>query len=212
MATEVLIIGAGGHGKVVLDLVRAAGQYKVAGFLDADPALAGTPVANVQVLGQINLLPKLGQQKLKYAIVAIGDNRSRLSYIQTLRDHDFALVTAVHPAAHVSPTARLGQGVVVCPQAVVGTEAQVGDGAIINTAAVVDHECVVAAGVHLAPGALLAGRVKVETSAFVGLGSRVIQCLTVGEWSTVGAGATVIRDVPPSTTVIGTPAKPLVKR
>jgi UDP-perosamine 4-acetyltransferase len=208
----VLIIGAGGHGKVVLDVLRAAGQYKVAGFVDADPALAGTAVSGVQVLGQINLLPKLRQQKLKFAIVAIGDNRSRLSYMQTLRDHEFSLVSAVHPTAHVSPTAKVGQGVVVCPQAVVGTEAQIGDGVIVNTAAVVDHECIVGAGVHLAPGALLAGRVKVETGVFVGLGARVIQCLTVGEWSTVGAGATVIRDVPASATVVGTPAHTLVKR
>jgi UDP-perosamine 4-acetyltransferase len=212
MPTEVLIIGAGGHGKVVLDILRATPAYKPVAFLDADPALAGTTLAGLPVLGQVNLLPKLRQQqKLKHAIVAIGDNRSRQSYIKNLRDHDFTLVSALHPAAHISPTARLGQGVVVCPTAVVGTEAQVADGVIVNTGAIVDHECLVEDCVHLAPGSLLAGRVRVQQGAFVGLGAKVIQCLTVGPWSTVGAGATVIRDVPPGVTVVGTPARPLQK-
>jgi UDP-perosamine 4-acetyltransferase len=209
---DVLIIGAGGHGKVVLDVLRASATHKPIGFLDADPALANHTVSGLPVLGQINLLPKLRQQKLKYAVVAIGDNRSRQSYIRTLRDHGFELANAVHPAAHVSPTAELGQGVVVCPAAVVGTEASIADGVIVNTGAVVDHECVVGECVHLAPGVLLAGRVSVGTGAFVGLGSRIIQCLNVGEWSMIGAGTTVIRDVPPNVTVVGTPAKVLSPR
>ena len=209
---DVVIIGAGGHGKVVLDVLRAAGVHRPIGFLDADPAVANTAVAGLPVLGQINLLPKLRQQKIRHAIVAIGDNRSRQSYIKSLREHGFELASAVHPTAHVSPTAKVGQGAVVCPTAVVGTEAAIADGVIVNTGAIVDHECVVGECVHLAPGVLLAGRVSVGTGAFVGLGSRVIQCLTVGEWATIGAGATVIRDVPAGVTVVGTPAKVLPPR
>lgn len=212
MSIEVLIIGAGGHGKVVLDILRASAAYKPVAFLDADPALANTSISNLPVLGQINLLPKLRQQqKLKHAIVAIGDNRSRQSYIKNLRDHDFTLINALHPTAHVSPSAKLGSGIVVCPTAVVGTEASLADGVIVNTGAIVDHECIIEECVHLAPGSLLAGRVRVEQGAFVGLGAKVIQCLTVGQWSTLGAGATIIRDVPPNTTVIGTPARTLQK-
>lgn len=207
MANELVIIGAGGHGKVVLDILRAMGGWKVAGFLDADPALAGTVVQGVTVLGQINLLPKMKQQKVRQAIVAIGDNRSRQSYIKALREHEFVLINAVHPTAYVSPTAKLGEGVVVCAGAVVGTEAQVGDGAIVNTSAVVDHECAVGECVHLAPGVLLAGRVRVDTGAFLGIGARVIPCLTIGEWAVVGAGATVIRDVAGNVTVVGVPAR-----
>jgi UDP-perosamine 4-acetyltransferase len=206
---QLLIIGAGGHGKVVLDIVRAAGQYEAVAFLDADPVLAGSEVGGVRVVGAINLLPKLRQQqpKLRHAIVAIGDNRARLQYAGLLRAHGFTLASAVHPTAFVSPTARLGANVVVAPLAAVVTEAAIADSVIINTAAVVDHECVVAEGVHVGPGARLAGRVRVETGAFVGLGANVIQCLTVGRYAMVGAGAVVTRDVPDFATVVGVPAR-----
>jgi UDP-perosamine 4-acetyltransferase len=165
----------------------------------------------VKVLGQVNLLPKVRQQKIRHAIVAIGDNRSRQSYLKALRDHDFTLINAIHPMAYVSAAATVGLGVVVCAGGVIGAEARIADGVIVNTSAVVDHECVVGECVHLAPGALLAGRVRVEMGAFVGLGARVIQCLSVGEWAMVGAGATVIRDVAANVTVVGTPARVMVK-
>jgi sugar O-acyltransferase (sialic acid O-acetyltransferase NeuD family) len=204
---ELVIIGAGGHGKVVLDILRAAGQHEPVAFLDADPALAGTEVFGVPVLGAINLLPKLRQQKVRHAIVAIGDNRARLQYAGLLRGQGFELASAVHPTAFVSPTAKLGVNVVVAPQAAVITDTRIGDSAIINTGAAVDHECDVAEGVHIGPGARLAGRVRVGAGAFVGLGASVIQCLTIGQYAMVGAGAVVTADVPDFATVVGVPAR-----
>jgi len=199
---QLVIIGAGGHGKVVLDIVRAAGLHEPVAFLDADPAMAATEVGGVPVIGATNLLPKLRQQKVRHAIVAIGDNRARLQYAGLLRGQGFELVNAVHPAAFVSPTARLGSNVVIAPLAAVITDARVGDSAIVNTSAVVDHECEVAEGAHVGPGAKLAGRVRVEAGAFVGIGATVIQCLTVGRYAMVGAGAVVTVDVPAFATVV----------
>ena len=204
---QLVIIGAGGHGKVVLDILRAAGRYEAVGFVDADPALAGREVNGLPVLGSANMLPKLGQQKIRRAIVAIGDNRARLQYAQLLRGQGFELVNAVHPSAFVSPTARLGVNVVVAPLAAVITDATVGDSAIINTGASVDHEGEVAEGAHVGPGARLAGRVRVGVGAFVGIGATVIQCLSVGRYAMVGAGAVVIADVPEYATVVGVPAR-----
>ena len=205
---DVLLLGAGGHGKVVLDILRAGGKYKPVGFLDADPSLAGTSVGGVPVLGPVNLLTKLhNQQKLKAAIVSIGDNRARRSYAALLREHGYELINAIHPAATISPTARVGKNVVVAAGAVISADAQVGDSTIINTSAVVDHECRVGEAVHVCPGALLAGRVKVGSGAFIGLGAKVIQCLTIGENAIVGAGAVVIEDVRAHTTVVGVPAR-----
>ena len=202
-----VIVGAGGHGKVVLEVVRAAGRYEPVGFVDADPSLTESYVAGLPVLGSINVVPGLRRQGVRRAIVAIGDNRTRLHYAEMLREQGVELVNAVHPAAFVSPTARLGRNVVIAPMAAVATEARVGDSAIINTSAVVDHECDVGEGAHVCTGAALAGRVRVGRGAFVGAGARVIQCRSVGEFAVVGAGAVVIRDVPECTTAVGVPAK-----
>jgi UDP-perosamine 4-acetyltransferase len=206
---DTLIVGAGGHGKVVLDILRAGGTYKPVGFVDADPSRAGTTVGGLPVFGPINLLPKLRQQHrhLKHAIVAIGDNRARTSTAPRLVEAGLTLINAIHPTAVVSASATLGRNVVVAAQAVVCAEAIVADSVIVNTAAVVEHECEVGEAAHVAPTAALAGRVRVGRGAFVGLGAKVIQCLSVGEFATVGAGAVVIADVPARATVVGVPAR-----
>ena len=205
---QVLIIGAGGHGRVVLDIIRAEGRHEPIGFIDAAPALSGTKVSGLPVFGRANLLPKLRQQnKVRHAIVAIGDNRVRPRYAATLREHGFELVNAIHPRATVSPTASLGKNVVIAANAVVCTEARVADSVILNTACVVDHECDIGEGAHVCPGAHLGGRARVGAGAWIGLGANVIQCLSVGQYSVVGAGAAVIRDVPEFATVVGVPAR-----
>ena len=203
---DVLIIGAGGHGKVVLDILRRAGEHTPVGFLDADPTLAGREISGVPVLGSIHLLGKL-KSKAAGAIIAIGDNRTRLSYAQKMQSSGWTLVRAIHPSAVVAASAQVGINVVVAAGAVIGVDSTVTDSAIINTCAVVDHECTIGSAAHICPGALLAGRVTVGEGAFVGLGSRVIQCLAIGAWSTVGAGAVCTREVPAGATVVGVPAR-----
>ncbi|MCC7350071.1 MAG: acetyltransferase [Phycisphaerales bacterium] len=202
-----VIIGAGGHGRVVLDILRAAGQCQPIGFLDSDPSLAGTQIMGLDVLGDVSVLPTLRRQNISHAIVAVGDNRTRLAMAQLLSDQGFELINAIHPLSHVCPDVRVGCNVVVAAGAIVCTQATLGDSAIINTGAIVDHECQIGQGAHIAPGAILAGRVMVQQGAFVGLGARIIQCLTVGPFATVGAGAVVLKDVPNDSTVVGVPAR-----
>jgi sugar O-acyltransferase (sialic acid O-acetyltransferase NeuD family) len=206
---DVVIIGAGGHGKVVLDVLLAGGKYRAAGFVDNNPSLLDSYVCGLPVLGPINALPRLRRQRIRHAIIAIGDNRQRLAQRPFVDAEDFTLVTAVHPAAYVSPRATLGRGVVIAPGARVVVDANVRDLAVVNTSAVVEHECDVGEGAHVCPGAILAGRVRVGRGAFIGVGAQVIQCRTVGDFATVGAGAAVIDDVPDDATVVGVPARPV---
>jgi UDP-perosamine 4-acetyltransferase len=204
---EVVIVGAGGHGKVVLDILRAAGMHQPIGFVDANPTISGQRVGGLPIIGPINSLLKIRQQKVRGAIVAIGDNRARMRYAALLAEQGFELINAIHPTASISATATLGVNVVVAPLAAVCTDAKVGDSVIINTAAVVDHECEIAAGAHICPGVHLAGRVRVGIGAFVGIGSNVVQCLSIGDHAIIGAGAAVTKDVPARATALGVPAQ-----
>lgn len=204
---DTLIIGAGGHGKVVLDALQCEGKHRVVGFLDADESLHGTTVAGVPVIGGINQLLKLKQQKVRGAIIAIGDNRVRRQYAREALEASLELVSAIHPSATVARSATIGRNVLIAARSVVCPDVRIGDSVIVNTAAVVDHECVVGEAVHIAPGALLAGRVRIEESAFIGMGACVLQCLSVGARSIVGAGAVVRTDLPADVTAVGVPAR-----
>lgn len=203
---DVMIIGAGGHGKVVLDILRATGaKVRPVAFLDADTSLVGSSVCDVPVLGTIHHASKI--KKVRAAIVAIGDNRARYSYSQYLRDEGIELINAIHPRATISASAKLGVNVVVAAGAAICADATVGDSVICNTSCVIDHECEIGEAAHICPAVALGGRVRVGASAFIGIGAKVIQCMTIGEHATIGAGAVVIEDVPPGATAVGIPAR-----
>ncbi|MDP9172789.1 MAG: acetyltransferase [Planctomycetota bacterium] len=204
---DVVLVGAGGHGRVVLDILRSAGVHNPIGFIDADPELSGQSVGGLPVMGQINLLPKLRTQKVRGAIISIGDNQARRSYAEKLLEYGFELLNAIHPSSQISSTVRIGRNVVVAAGAVISTDVVIGDSVIVNTAAVIDHECQIGQAAHICPGAILAGRIRVGAETFVGLGSNIIQCLHIGSKALIGAGAVVIRDVPDGATVVGVPAR-----
>ena len=204
---DIVIVGAGGHGKVVLEIVRAQHQHRVVGFLDADTSLIGSEVLGVRVIGGVNQIARLRQQKIRGAIVAIGDNRVRQSYAALLSEHGLELPPAVHPAATVSPSATIGRNTVVAVGATLCASTIIGDSVICNTGCVIDHESQVEESAHICPGALLAGRVRVAVGAFVGLGAKVLPCISVGRYAIVGAGAVVLDDVPDEATVVGVPAR-----
>ncbi len=207
-----IIVGAGGHGRVVLDIFRQAYNADPIGFVDGDSNLRGRRIDGLEVLGDAAETGILTAREVDSAIVAIGDNATRNMYMQALRAQGIRLINAVHPRASVADTARLGQNVVIAAGAVVCAHCRIDDSCIINTASIIDHESLIGRATHVCPGARLAGRVVVEDFAFVGIGATIVQCLTIGRGSVVGAGAVVLRDVPAFTTVVGVPARPIRER
>lgn len=203
-----VILGAGGHGRVVLDILQSARRVNVVGFVDSDASLTGRRIDGVPVLGRPDDLCGLRQTGVATsAIVAIGDNGARRAIARQVDELGFELINAVHPSANIARNASLGRNVVVAAGALVCAHCQIGDSVILNTGCIVDHESMIGTATHICPGARLAGRVTVESGAFVGIGSTVIQSIRVGYEARVGAGAVVIQDVAPMATVVGVPAR-----
>jgi UDP-perosamine 4-acetyltransferase len=211
-----LIWGGGGHGKVVADIIRAAG-YTVVGYADRDPAKLGKivePGGASVVISEADLLALLARsgnlsdiEGATAIALGIGDNVSRITSLQNASD--VSISTLVHPSAVVSASSVLGRGTVVFPLAVINAAAKVGEAVIVNSGAIIEHDCVVGDGAHIAPGSVLTGGVRVGARSTVGAGSTVLPGVQIGSDSTVGAGAVVTRDVPDHSIVAGNPAKPL---
>jgi UDP-perosamine 4-acetyltransferase len=158
-------------------------------------------------LGGDEALHELRGAGVELAFVAVGDNARRAALGSAVQALGFQLATIIASTAHVSPYASVGAGAAVLHGAHVGPRSRVGTGAIINTAASIDHDCTIGDYAHLAPGTHLAGGVGVGSGVFAGVGVSVIPDVEVGEWAVLGAGAVVINDIPPATTVVGAPAR-----
>lgn len=200
------VIGSSGHAKVVIDTIRAAGQFEVVGVLDDQPDQRGKRVLGVQVHSDasIDSMRRLGVEN---AIIAVGSNRIRADISQRLYDK-FNWATIIHPTAYLAEGVEIGQGTIVMAGAIIQPDSIIGSHVIINTGASIDHDGVVGDFVHVAPGVRLAGNVRVETGALLGIGCCALPGRTVGAWSTIGAGAVVARNVPPRITAFGVPAIP----
>jgi sugar O-acyltransferase (sialic acid O-acetyltransferase NeuD family) len=226
--SRLLVLGAGGHGRMVADVARSAG-FEVVGYADLEYSNSGRPVddyGKAVIIEQTELLRRVARRDVMPAdadslVLAIGQNTARHRLLCSIRrcfpgdwpacvsdsiQPRFLLPVVVHPTAAVSVQARLGPGTVVMPMAVVNAGADIGDAVIVNSAAVVEHECTLSSCVHVSPGSILSGGVRVGERAWIGAGATIIQGIRIGRDAVVGAGAVVIRDVADGETVVGVPA------
>lgn len=205
-----IIIGAGGHGKVVADSILSSGQ-EVLGFID--DYVSKSPIDGISVIGNSSdVLTIMSAFPCSFMVAAIGDNASRRSMVSRLNAWELSWGTVVHPNSTVSRYACIGKGTVIMPGVIVNAGATIGDHVILNTACAVDHDCVIHDHAHLSPGVCLAGGVVVEEGAHIGTGTSIIPDRVVGAWSVVGAGACVINNIPPGVVAAGVPAKVLRAR
>ena len=208
MNYPVIILGAGGHGKVVADALLAMG-CEVIGFADADPAKWGTTVLGFPVLGGDDIVTRRRADSVLLAngIGSAGSLVLRRDTYVRFAGLGYQFAAVVHPRAAVAKSAKLGAGVQIMAGAVVQADARIGDNTIINTGAVVDHDCVIGQHCHIAPGCVLSGGIEVSDESHVGTGASIRQGVKIGKQTVVGVGAAVVSDFDGGCTIAGVPAR-----
>lgn len=203
---RVVIIGAGGHGREVAEILRTQAETDLIGFVDDNREISGKEFDGVRVLGDWSWFE--GVDRAEIAVVfAVGSPESCRRLTQRAESLGLGIASAVSPLAHVSQFAKVGLGVTVFPRAVINTGAGIESYVILNVAVTVSHDTKIGRYSNINPGAHLAGNVTVGEGCYIGMGANVIQGRTIGAWSVIGAGAVVTRDVPACVVAAGVPAK-----
>jgi sugar O-acyltransferase (sialic acid O-acetyltransferase NeuD family) len=199
--SQAIVIGAGGHARVVGAALCALG-VEIAGFFDDSFRGSEESICGASLIGTLNDVTKFGPDRYD-AYIAIGDNAIREQRVEHLRRAGYQLPALVHPMSHLELNARIEQASHVCMGAHLASQVHIGKGVIVNTGSSVDHEGLISDFAHLAPGALLAARVRVGEGAFVGIGARIAENISIGRGSVVGAGSVVLKDVPDGARIVG---------
>lgn len=209
-----VILGGGGHARVLIDSLLLMGQVELYGILLPDETLWGSDVFGVPVLGGDELLPGLTAQGVDSFVVglgSVGDSSLRQRLFRNGLAQGLEVLSVCHPTAVLSPRACYGRGGQFLPGCIVNAGAVIGENVIINSGAIVEHDCQIGDHVHVATGAHLSGTVMVGPGAHIGTGAVVRQGITIGKNAIVGAGAVVVKDVLPDILVTGVPARPRQK-
>lgn len=207
MEERLILFGAGGHAKVVLEAFLAGCPAGEIAVLDDDPERAGSHLLGHRIRGGREWLATNWPGVA--VMPALGENRRRDALIAELARIKRPLRTVIHPAATVGASARIGGGCLLTAGAIVNAAAELEDGVIVNTGASVDHDCRIGRAAHIAPGTRLCGTVRIGARALVGTATAVIPGIEIGEDAVIGAGSAVVRNVPAGETWAGCPARKL---
>lgn len=211
---KIVLIGAGGHCKVIIDIIKSANSFDIVGITDENK-LCDEVVSGIKIIGNDNILSNLYNDGVKNAFICIGalNNPSlRTKLYSKVKKIGFNVPSLVSPNACVSECAVIGDGTCVMPGAIINSGAIIKENCIINSSSVVEHECLIEENTHISPNACVCGNVHIGSNCHIGAGSTVIQGINIGNNVTVGAGAVVIRDVADNVITAGVPAKLIGRR
>lgn len=202
---NIIIVGAGGHARVVIDAAENVG-LNILGIIDIEYKNQNENILGYDVLGDFSVIERYDCKDVM-VMIAIGDNKLRSQYFYRAKKLGFFLPAIVHPTAIVSKHANLGMGVFINAGVIINAKVVVNNDTIINTAAIVDHEVLIGEHCHIGPGVKIAGRVQIGNYAFIGIGTNIIDKTIIGEDVIVGAGSVIIKNIESNSTVVGVPGK-----
>lgn len=206
--SKIVVVGASGHAKVIIDMLEKQGLEEVAFIIDDNPSLKGSFLFDYPVAGDRSvLLDQARRHDVDRAVVAIGNNDIRVEISAWLESVGFSLVSVVHPSAQIGRGVMISPGSVIMAGAVVNSDSRIGKNVIVNTGATVDHDCMISDGAHIAPGCNVCGGVTIGSRTLIGAGTTIIPNIRVGQHVVVGAGSTLLNDVPDGAKVAGSPAR-----
>lgn len=209
MKRKILLAGAGGHCKVVLDLLLCLKQYEVAGIIDVE-GRKGDIIFGVPVNGTDADFPRFFKKGVKICFVSIGsvgDTRLRVKVYELAKKSGFILPNLISPDALVSSRAIMGEGNFIAPGVIINAGSQIGNNCIINTGAIIEHDSKIGNFVHLSPGSVLSGGVRIGDYCHIGTGSIVIQNIEIGKDTIIGAGSIVTKNIGKCAVAYGNPCK-----
>lgn len=204
MTKRLYILGAGGHGKVVVDAALKMNQWEAIYFLDDQ--LKGESILGIKVIDVIDNVSEYKADKAEF-VVAIGNNEVREKIQRNLQSQNCKLATIIHPFTSIGSNVSIGEGTVIFAGAVVNPSVNIGEGCILNTSCSVDHDSVIKEFVHLSPGVNIAGTVRIEGKCWLGISATVINDITIPKATIVGAGSIVIKDITKSGIYVGNPIR-----
>lgn len=206
LRVPLIVIGGGGHAKVLVSTLMLCNR-NILGYADPNPAAAG--LLGIECIGDDDVVMTHDptEVRLVNGVGSTGPVARRKEIYERFSRAGFNFAGVIHPSASVAAEVEIEEGVQIMAGAVIQPGSRIGANAIVNSGAIIDHDCVVGFHAHVAPGAVLSGNVRIGAGTHIGTGACIIQGISVGAGSVVGAGAVVVKDVPPSVTVIGVPAK-----
>lgn len=192
-----IIVGAGGHAKVIIDILR---QNNINNIRLLDDYKTGN-LLGCEIIGKISEAYKYNECQF---VVALGDNKNRENFVKSNR---LKYGKAIHPTAVIAENVIIEEGTVICANATINSSANIGRHVIINTAAIVEHDCIVGNFVHISPGARIGGTVQIGERCWIGIGATIINNIKISDNILLGAGAVCIEDLERSGKYVGIPAR-----
>jgi UDP-perosamine 4-acetyltransferase len=206
---KIIVLGGGGHARVLIDLIKTSGKYEIMGILDKKLKM-GSSQMGIAVLGKDNLLPELYEKGCKNACIGVGsikENGKREDLFLKVKKAGYSVPYLIHPCAFVSKETAIFEGVQIMAGAIVQAGCQIGENTLINTGAIIEHDCIIGKHVHICPGTVISGGCTIGDGVFIGAGATVMQGTKIGINAIIGLGSVVINEIKAGEKVKGVPAK-----
>lgn len=209
---KIILIGGGGHCKVVISILKKLDNFEIAGIVDN--CKAETLISGIKIIGTDDDLRGIYKSGIHYALITVGsakDNTKRYRLFNMAKEIGYEFPVIISPEAIVDENVKIDEGTVVMPGSIINIDSSIGKNCIINTGAIIEHDCKIEDHCHIAPGVHISGEVNIDKLSFIGIGATIIQGIKIGRNVTIGAGSVVIKDIPDNVIAVGTPAKILKK-